>query len=365
MNSTPSISVRGGREPKEMSFVVPYLPPELGASATSRSRELHVRREPWTIAVENLLLLAELRPLKADEPVLAMASLELTIGGRPARLELPEGLKLMLLALVTPGAAHLKLGSVLEGLLLERLLEDVLRELEPVVGAVHSVAATQHVPSSECRRLSVHGENGISWPIVLHADDGLLVLMDQLWRARPLKRWSFPSLMADVALRIGRTRLTLTQFRSIGIGDVLLAMAMPPTRGTLMAVIEDYLACTIRITDGKLVVSDPIAKINALPGEWHGLGEDLMSEKDAVAGSADLAQLPIDLVFEVGRKRLSLAEIESMDAGYVIELERPMTEAVEICVKGIRIGWGELVMIQGRLGVRVTGLSRKETGIDA
>ena len=67
--------------------------------------------------------------------------------------------------------------------------------------------------------------------------------------------------------------------------------------------------------------------------------------------------VPVDLVFELQRLRLPLGELQSMEAGHVLELDRALNEAVDIRVKGRRIGRGELVMIHDRLGVRIVSLS--------
>ena len=59
----------------------------------------------------------------------------------------------------------------------------------------------------------------------------------------------------------------------------------------------------------------------------------------------------------LGQVDLSLAEISRMVAGTVLELDKGKTDPVHLAVNGKVLGTGELVEIDGRLGVRVTGWS--------
>ena len=71
---------------------------------------------------------------------------------------------------------------------------------------------------------------------------------------------------------------------------------------------------------------------------------------------ADLDDLPVKIVFELGRLDMSLGEIRRLERGALLPLARPLGESVDIVANGRRIGRGTLVQIGDSLGVRIVGL---------
>lgn len=71
--------------------------------------------------------------------------------------------------------------------------------------------------------------------------------------------------------------------------------------------------------------------------------------------SASLENLQLRLRVELGGKKISLREIKSLRAGQVINLERSATDSVNLVTDGSdeTVAIGELVDIEGRLGVRI------------
>lgn len=72
--------------------------------------------------------------------------------------------------------------------------------------------------------------------------------------------------------------------------------------------------------------------------------------------ASDLDDLPVRLVFEVGRLELSLGEIRRLAPGTVLPLARPIEGALDIVANGRRIGRGTIVKIGDSIGVRVMRL---------
>jgi type III secretion system YscQ/HrcQ family protein len=89
---------------------------------------------------------------------------------------------------------------------------------------------------------------------------------------------------------------------------------------------------------------------------------DGYEEDDGDAPSTEAAGLLDDvtvaMVVELGRVMVSAADVMGLRAGQVIELSRAPGEPVDLVVDGKRIGKGELVEIDGELGVRILSLSR-------
>jgi flagellar motor switch/type III secretory pathway protein FliN len=63
--------------------------------------------------------------------------------------------------------------------------------------------------------------------------------------------------------------------------------------------------------------------------------------------------LPLRLHVVLGEKEFSLAEIQSMGPGMIVEFEATRSEPVRLMVNGKVLGEGELVEVEGKLGVKV------------
>jgi type III secretion system YscQ/HrcQ family protein len=74
----------------------------------------------------------------------------------------------------------------------------------------------------------------------------------------------------------------------------------------------------------------------------------------------DLDDLPVRLVFEVGRVELSLGELQRLAPGALVPLARPIEEPLDIMANGRRLGHGTLVQIGDSLGVRIVSLAGNE-----
>ena len=82
-----------------------------------------------------------------------------------------------------------------------------------------------------------------------------------------------------------------------------------------------------------------------------------MADQQADAESAaDLDDVPVTLTFEVGRLSVQLGQLRRYGPGSVVELGRSRQELVEIAAGGRPIGQGELVEIEGAVGVRIVRL---------
>ena len=74
----------------------------------------------------------------------------------------------------------------------------------------------------------------------------------------------------------------------------------------------------------------------------------------------DLEEIKLELVFELGRRSMSLAEIRRIGPGYIFDLAGEITKPVAVYINGGCVGSGELVKIDNRLGVRLTHYLRRQ-----
>jgi flagellar motor switch protein FliN/FliY len=76
-----------------------------------------------------------------------------------------------------------------------------------------------------------------------------------------------------------------------------------------------------------------------------------------------VAQVKVPVTVLVGEGELSLQELLELAPGAVVPLSQAVGEPVQVLVAGCPVARGELVMVQGRLAVRITEIlaGREET----
>lgn len=199
-----------------------------------------------------------------------------------------------------------------------------------------------------------------------------------VWRQTHPLSWEGVQLGAlaksRVAMPVSVARMMLGQVDawSVEVGDVLL----PPEHG-----IGEAWAHTLGIQPGQeggarlhtdvRHTIDVTLGMHAEHGQWtctiqtiqisesHTQGE-MMSEANqgAQERTSDLLrEVSVELEVRLAGVTMSVEEIASMQVGQVIGLGVPIGEPVELRAGGQRLGLGELVNVEGKLGVRV--LSRQ------
>ena len=73
-------------------------------------------------------------------------------------------------------------------------------------------------------------------------------------------------------------------------------------------------------------------------------------------GLGTLTDVPVKVTVEIGRAKLTLAELIELRAGSLIELDREAHEPADILVNGKVVAHGEIVTMDDNYGVRITSL---------
>ena len=76
-------------------------------------------------------------------------------------------------------------------------------------------------------------------------------------------------------------------------------------------------------------------------------------------GLAHLMDVPVRVIVEIGRARLTLGELVRVRPGSLLELDREAHEPADILVNGKIVARGEVVTIDDRYGVRVTSVEER------
>lgn len=117
--------------------------------------------------------------------------------------------------------------------------------------------------------------------------------------------------------------------------------------------------CLVSADDRLVVLLGPRLGLPcALRGsELHvleGVQEIMADVDDSVAAASGLIDdVPVRLTFDLGEREISLGDLRTLQPGYLFNLGRDPRSTVSIRANGRLIGDGELVDIEGRVGVSV------------
>lgn len=72
------------------------------------------------------------------------------------------------------------------------------------------------------------------------------------------------------------------------------------------------------------------------------------------------ADVTLDIVVELDRKVVAMRQILELEAGSVLKLTRSAGENIDILVGGALVAFGEIVVIEDQMGVRITDFNTGE-----
>jgi type III secretion protein Q len=125
------------------------------------------------------------------------------------------------------------------------------------------------------------------------------------------------------------------------------------------AVIVEHLVIPVGLSPAGIVVT--ARPLRGRGSSWECcMGDPTEFSGPTGLHDSDLDDLPVRLVFELGRVELSLGELERLAPGALVPLGRPLDEPLDIMANGRRLGRGTLVQIGDSLGVRIVSLAGHE-----
>ena len=307
--------------------------------------------------------LASLRPVIAppwpalDDDILA----DIEWAGAQLQLQLPGAAIEQLLAHLLDGAALAPLPEELQAAALSAALDDLLGSLEqlgrgaPTIRRIGREPVPPALPHAFALQLDAEsGTQAIAG--VLHADSLGLFLMAGLAAALAphAHAWDCDAVPVTLHLDIGYATLAVDELQQLGLGDVVplerslvtaerVLWLQAPGAGGLHVHLPPSPAPEASATAPFLTVVQPWAPTMSSP-------EKTMTE------AASFDAIPVRLSFDLGEISLSLAELRALQPGQAIRLEHPLASAVRIRANGALIGEGELVEIDGHLGVSIAQL---------
>jgi type III secretion protein Q len=322
-----------------------------------RRDELHVanrvfcRREPAVVelAGQRLALQPISEPPELEEPL----ALEFELDGRLLWLAIDRGIADRIVAGVLDGLEQAKLDPALAAMLLELGLTPLIESLEALTG--RSVRFRQLATSERPQRLSTLGfalapENGgAPFHACLHLSPESLQVVAVALERRPLARHPADTLPMLLVCRVGSAVLSRGEIATARPGDFVLLARTAVDRGELQLTVGPGVFYRARLEHETITI---------LEGPSRAMSDDAATEDSRVEIEAapDLDSVPVHLTFELGRVAIPLGELRTIGEGYAFDLGRDLRSPVDIVAGGKKIGSGELMQIDDRVGVRITRL---------
>jgi flagellar motor switch protein FliN/FliY len=73
-----------------------------------------------------------------------------------------------------------------------------------------------------------------------------------------------------------------------------------------------------------------------------------------------LADIPLDISVELDQRILTLREVLELEASSVIGMRRSAGENIDILIGGAVVAFGEIVIIENTMGVRITDFNTED-----
>lgn len=156
-----------------------------------------------------------------------------------------------------------------------------------------------------------------------------------------------------VKLEIGYTSLSLFSVESLKPGDIILCDSCYLSERQWRVNIDDYFFCFAGVEGDNLTVQVPLEKVMEEELTVPEAENETQAPDDADDVQGQVADLPVDVVFVAGRLNVTVSELQQIRPGYVFDLRQNSDRRVDICAKGVTLGRGELVEVDGRTGVRI------------
>ncbi len=167
----------------------------------------------------------------------------------------------------------------------------------------------------------------------------------------------------------GVTMLRSAELEKVGVGDVVVVERHGVELGEVSASAIDGGARWMIGDDS--VVAGRLSRGGDDGWRFEVLAEQSMTDpeevdvsetsEDEAAPTAGVAvqEAKLELEVRLGNVEMKLSDVARLRPGQVIDCERPVGSAVELVVRGASVGRGELVSVDGKLGVRILTTSRR------
>lgn len=343
--------------------IATFMPPQMTPRAALRAKRLAVPRNSVGFAPGWNVSLVPKPDVQAWQESGTPIEIDIRIDGEVAHLRTVWSALDTLLYQAEPQVRIDDLDGELLVALIENHLLAYIESFEALVGAKCSLEKV-----AKCRDHQnlahldlILGVNGSvdPYPAEIYASPSILGLIATAWERSPRRDVAPLSPSFVLTARVATSSVSRAGLRGLAIGDALLFDRVAPDGGIVLC-IGEHLTTVGQLTEqGAVTIGAPFAADSPFL-----LGEFQMSDADFETGSgaaaldeASIDSLPVKLVFELGRREMSIDELRDLGIGGSIPLDKPASSVVDILANGRRVGAGEMVLIGDQLGVRITRLN--------
>ncbi len=254
-----------------------------------------------------------------------------------------------------PQAPELLVIAMLETALgdLADLIEDATRKRIRIVGTRREASRDGLHAWAWCMACEQREVLGELW-----VDPLGLGFLAGAWKSLPASaarnEFTYRDLPVPLRFAIGWTDIDMRQLRELCAGDILVPDECWLKDGSqLMLRAGDGHAFECTLNKTTLEVTEGPRPIMSDSLEFDDQDDD---ENEGGPGDASFDDLPVRLSFDLGERTVTLAELRGIGPGYSFDLGRELRRAVHIRANGKTVGEGELVEIDGRIGIAVVSL---------
>jgi len=288
-------------------------------------------------------------------------------GGGHVRLHFPRETVLAWMNAQLPVAAIDTVNEEILTVALETLITHVFSELDRTsrcgipVFLDHDVEACTHAWLLSMR----HFRSGSISFALLEVDTlGLMFLANVIKRA-PVKNNALDdsSLRVTLQLDVGWTELNAIEVATLSPQDtIFLDHYSVSESGDMWLTIPGF-GVRIRPQDGSYYVTHGWKSLMTttpdIDGDFHDLHDGVQhsSSIEPEDTSFNVDDLPVRITFSLGERNVTLGDLRRLQLGAVFDLDKPLNSGpVSIRANGRLLGVGDLVSIDGRVGVAVREL---------
>ncbi|WP_423959890.1 type III secretion system cytoplasmic ring protein SctQ [Bradyrhizobium sp.] len=284
--------------------------------------------------------------------------IDITVDGAPGRLIVPHSLIKALVSEHDPDQGIDHLDPCHLALVLELALADSLSTLEVGLGAQLTIVSVgkpgDRVNDSASLVFMIAVEGLGSSSVELRLPPGQATRLAQFLDRCAGGVVTEIELPVQVQFRVAVATCSVGEVATLLPGDVVTADHRCREERTAVAVLAEHLAAPVKLGAAGARLAAPPLRIRGSIWEWSMANGGDSSQADLK--DTELDDIPVKLLFELGRVELSLAEVRRLTAGALIPVPRLLDESVDISANGRRIGRGSLVRVGDNLGVRITRL---------
>jgi flagellar motor switch protein FliM len=204
-----------------------------------------------------------------------------------------------------------------------------------------------------CLSVHVHSPAGDGWARLI-APQSLRLALPPPRRSEVLysRRGRLSDARVQLSIELGRAALSRADLGALAAQDVILfdRIGVRDARGGPVSLRLGRGSFAARLDGEALVIVEPFG-LNVGATDMEDQGDK------AAGGDALLGELPVEVVCELGRVTLTGRELLELRPGAVLPAGRPLAGPVDLTVGGRVVARGELVDVEGEIGVRITQLS--------